>query len=277
MERGATRGEQGDWREVHGRRWMNVKGRNHGGSLFVDNLPKEMDHIWLRQSVGRDERIRDVYVSRKVRQNNPLRFGFVKTNSWGVRQAIITKLNGMRTRGNYISVSWAKFHRTGSTGITGPCQRSTSQAGRTTHDGKHLGSLSQAWRSGHEGFKESNNPNRTYKEVLEGNNRHEKDHIDMVAREPIEDHNYMNYILIEGVDVTESYDWLHKSIVAISSQPIDINGLKDWFAQHNILKSKVEVRSLGRFKCIITMETNEESMKLLNMEPKTIHPEFMNS
>ncbi|CAO2841488.1 unnamed protein product [Amaranthus hypochondriacus] len=95
---------------------LEVGGRNGSPTtLFVDNLPHGMAREWLSDIFAEFGRVEDVYISKKVRKSKKDDFAFVRFRRWRDAEAAISKLNGLLVKGKMLTVSLAKYNRSGST------------------------------------------------------------------------------------------------------------------------------------------------------------------
>ncbi|MED6191981.1 hypothetical protein PIB30_005799 [Stylosanthes scabra] len=80
-------------------------------SVFVDNLPLDTTTQWLWKAFNSTGKVVDVYLSRKFRARNPLRFAFVRYRSREEVARTIEQLNGWIIWGCKLEISESKFRR----------------------------------------------------------------------------------------------------------------------------------------------------------------------
>uniref|UniRef100_A0A7C9D911 RRM domain-containing protein n=1 Tax=Opuntia streptacantha TaxID=393608 RepID=A0A7C9D911_OPUST len=78
-------------------------------SVFVDNLPHELDRFGLKGIFQRAGSVSDVYIPQRRSRRNPTRFGFVRFWSKGDAIKSIHMLNNATVRGRKILVSMARY------------------------------------------------------------------------------------------------------------------------------------------------------------------------
>ncbi|MEK0312192.1 RNA-binding protein, partial [Candidatus Phytoplasma fabacearum] len=80
-------------------------------SVFVDYLSYKVNIQWLWDVFSRVGQVVDVYISRKIRKNNPTRFAFVRFGFRNHASRAVQLLNGNRLDGKTIVVSESKYGR----------------------------------------------------------------------------------------------------------------------------------------------------------------------
>ncbi|KAH7852442.1 hypothetical protein Vadar_024836 [Vaccinium darrowii] len=78
-------------------------------SVYVDNLPYEMDEVWLCQIFRRYGDVVDVYIPNKRSSRYNTKFGFIRFLSMEEALRAIQDLNGTLIRDFHIQVNLAKF------------------------------------------------------------------------------------------------------------------------------------------------------------------------
>ncbi|MED6106000.1 hypothetical protein PIB30_000786 [Stylosanthes scabra] len=80
-------------------------------SFFVDNLPLDASIRWLWKVFSRFGRVKDIYLSRKVRKSNPLKFAFIRFRTKEDASRAIEQLDGWIVWGCKIALSESRFRR----------------------------------------------------------------------------------------------------------------------------------------------------------------------
>ncbi|MED6138577.1 hypothetical protein PIB30_075569, partial [Stylosanthes scabra] len=88
-------------------------------SVFVDYLNYKVNIEWLWNVFSRVGQVVDVYISKKVRRNNPTRFAFVRFGFKNYASRVVQLLNGSLLDGKTIAVSEAKYGRSEIRGDSG--------------------------------------------------------------------------------------------------------------------------------------------------------------
>lgn len=78
-------------------------------SVYVDNLPFEMDEVWLRQIFKGYGEVMDVYIPKKRSSRFNTKFGFIRFLSMEEAHRAIQDLDGILIRDFNIHVNLAKF------------------------------------------------------------------------------------------------------------------------------------------------------------------------
>ncbi|KAE9444696.1 hypothetical protein C3L33_23406, partial [Rhododendron williamsianum] len=78
-------------------------------SVYVDNLPYEMDKVWLHQLFRGYSEVVDVYIPNKRSFRFNTKFGFVRFKSRVEAERAVQNLNGILIRDYYIHVNLARF------------------------------------------------------------------------------------------------------------------------------------------------------------------------
>ena len=73
-------------------------------SLFVDGLPWEMTWGWLKEIFRREGEVFDVYVSKKTRQFNSSKFGFVRYKKLEEARRAVRNMDGAMIKGRKLKV-----------------------------------------------------------------------------------------------------------------------------------------------------------------------------
>ena len=80
-------------------------------SLFVDGLPWEMTWGWLKEIFRREGEVFDVYVSKKTRQFNSSKFGFVRYKKLEEARRAVRNMDGAMIKGRKLKVFFAKYDK----------------------------------------------------------------------------------------------------------------------------------------------------------------------
>ncbi|MED6197045.1 hypothetical protein PIB30_053070 [Stylosanthes scabra] len=80
-------------------------------NIFVDNLPVDMIKEWLWNVFGRSGKVVDIYISRKIRKANPLRFAFIRYKFKDEALRTIDHLDGWIVWGCRLRLTEARYRR----------------------------------------------------------------------------------------------------------------------------------------------------------------------
>lgn len=83
-------------------------------TIFIDNLPKAMNSIWLRKMFQKLGEVVDAYVSFKARAKKDSPFGFVRFNQRTEAYNAINSHNGVGLLDKRLIVKKADYHKGGS-------------------------------------------------------------------------------------------------------------------------------------------------------------------
>ncbi|KAH7852951.1 hypothetical protein Vadar_031382 [Vaccinium darrowii] len=122
-------------------------------SVYVDNLPFEMDEVWLRQIFRGYGDVVDVFIPNKRSLRFNTKFGFVRFKSRAMALCAVQDLHGLLIRDFRIQVKLARFaHCSDSTNFKRmPCDSNVSQ-------GNPVASDFQDFNIKHSRFADANNP-----------------------------------------------------------------------------------------------------------------------
>lgn len=81
-------------------------------SVYVDNLPFEMDLVWLNQLFRGYGEVVDVFIPKKRSSRFNTKFGFVRFNSKDEALRAVQDLHGIRIRDFDIQVNRARYSQT---------------------------------------------------------------------------------------------------------------------------------------------------------------------
>ncbi|MED6181677.1 hypothetical protein PIB30_021607 [Stylosanthes scabra] len=105
--------QQGEHSRGHNRngggRWIEEETFN----VYVDNLPKDTTKQWLWRVFYEVGRVRDIYLSHKVREKNPLKFAFVRFSTREEVLRAIEHFNRWIIWGCKLWLTESKFKRSG--------------------------------------------------------------------------------------------------------------------------------------------------------------------
>ena len=88
--------DQGDWIPVinkHPRKYSNQIGGEELIMLFIDNLPEEVDHVWLKKNFSKFGIVRDVFIPRNRSIKSGNKFGFVRYECSFATNTAVEKTN----------------------------------------------------------------------------------------------------------------------------------------------------------------------------------------
>ncbi|KAH7855185.1 hypothetical protein Vadar_022226 [Vaccinium darrowii] len=83
-------------------------------TVYVDNLHRDMDVIWLQQIFSPCERVVDVFIPSKKSKSFNTKFGFIRFKRREEALRAINDLNGLLIRGFRMFVQFAKFSKSSS-------------------------------------------------------------------------------------------------------------------------------------------------------------------
>ncbi|KAH7852824.1 hypothetical protein Vadar_029715 [Vaccinium darrowii] len=200
-------------------------------TVFVDNLPRDMDAGWLRQIFSSFGRVVDVFIPLKRSSGFNTKFGFIRFKKKEEASCAIDALDGLLIRNFRILVQFAKR------------PKPTPSSAKSFHKiqvGEHNGNLVHSdhrWnpKSGVDHPKQSSSCPPSYADILRGGSK--------VARPK----------LVEGF-VTD-VDWLRKSAVGRLINYCYVNTLQDLFISNGIWDA--HIRSIGGLNVLISFDSDE--------------------
>jgi len=80
-------------------------------SIFIDNLPIDLDNLGLKKLFGSFGEVVDVYILNKVGRKSDWKYGFVIFGEFNHGKSEIEALNGESVNGHKLEVAWAKFQK----------------------------------------------------------------------------------------------------------------------------------------------------------------------
>ncbi|KAI8536896.1 hypothetical protein RHMOL_Rhmol10G0292300 [Rhododendron molle] len=80
-------------------------------SLFIDNLPKDTQKIWIYNLFSRFRKIRDLYIPNKTSKITGQQFGFVRFGNRNEAIKAAEEINGSWVWGHKLVVNLARFQR----------------------------------------------------------------------------------------------------------------------------------------------------------------------
>ncbi|KAH7834410.1 hypothetical protein Vadar_015680 [Vaccinium darrowii] len=216
-------------------------------TLFVDNLPRDMDAEWLRQIFSSFGRVEDVYIPSKRSSTFNTKFGFVRFKRNEEATQAIDALNGFLIRNFNILVQFAKYSKS-----------SPSRSDKNNSTGVHSvkpDSTSQRWKPILSGVhcNQSTSYPITYADILKGKSNGKA----------------------KMVEVKESgLDWLHMSAVGILNSYCDVNSLQDFFITNGIWDA--HIRSLGGLNVLLSFDSSEPLNSFLEDKDRVL-PKWFSS
>ncbi|KAL4306627.1 hypothetical protein AHAS_Ahas16G0197200 [Arachis hypogaea] len=215
-------------------------------SIFVDNLPKDISKRELFHLFNWTGRINDIYLSRKYKNGDIYMFAFIRYTTRGGALKAMTEMNRMRLRGKVIMVQEAKYRRTSDTTYV--------KKGRVEDDQHH--------RSKPEPMREED----TERQLSNANELPPKE----TVRSTLCKSDTKN---VEVAMVPGNLEWLQRSLVGATLEPINFNSLRKMLAI--FLPSVVRVREMGACKALLTfdsvMSADEAYTFNLNFLLQTFH------
>ena len=150
MRKGEETKRQGEWIIVQ-RRNRGLDDRNERKGMrkpevvftvFVENLPEEMDFGWLHQLFGRYGKVKDAFIPKKRSAKNGVRFGFVRFGRRDEAAEAVRRMNGICIRGCELKVKMAEYNRVGMKTKQDQALRSNEMDIGECSRGKEMGSTS---------------------------------------------------------------------------------------------------------------------------------------
>ncbi|KAE9445258.1 hypothetical protein C3L33_22844, partial [Rhododendron williamsianum] len=96
-------------------------------TVFVDNLPKDVDVDWFRQIFSSHGQVRDAFIPFKRSSRYNTKFGFIRYQTMEEASRAIHALNGVIIRNFSIQVNLARYGKAGRNNF----EAGTQAAGRT--------------------------------------------------------------------------------------------------------------------------------------------------
>ncbi|KAH7858014.1 hypothetical protein Vadar_019018 [Vaccinium darrowii] len=224
----------------------NNQGNKHNGSgnfnqslctLFIDNLPEEVDLGWLRKYFNKFGFVKDVYIPAKRSKRTGSKFGFVQYDCHVAAGVAISKSNGLWVKDKQLFAKEASFgHYAGKSALKLPSLPRTDVE-TSIHEAKedHSSNLDADF------CKVKNyNKGKSDAQVVTGvsNNLEAPDSIDIVLK-----------ISPSG------NDWLLRSAVGLLQLLISVEDLqKEFYKEHGV---NVIIRDMGGRSMLITYPNEE--------------------
>ncbi|GAB2272764.1 hypothetical protein Dimus_007584, partial [Dionaea muscipula] len=138
--------EEGEWVEVRRRR--NSKRITEKPvrivTVFVSNLPQEMDRDWLEYLFRRYDRVCDVFIPQKRAARSNAGFGFARFFSMEEASAAVTGMKDFCVRDHCLKVKLASFDRSRS--VSGLVKQKHNRDANTRTDPRKVTGLKGAYR-----------------------------------------------------------------------------------------------------------------------------------
>jgi len=80
-------------------------------SLFIDNLPIDLDNLGLKKLFSSHGEIVDVYIPSKVGRKSGRKYVFIRFGEFYHGKSAIEALNGKTMNGYKLEVAWAKYQK----------------------------------------------------------------------------------------------------------------------------------------------------------------------
>ncbi|MED6208171.1 hypothetical protein PIB30_042624 [Stylosanthes scabra] len=223
-------------------------------SVFADNLPKDVTIEWLWKVFSSTGRVIDVYLSRKVRPRNPLKFAFIRYAYREEVQRTIEQLDGWLVWGCRIRLTESRYKRG---------EKRERVAGNGTMQG--VMQQSNPIQNDRRGADRTNNGGLTYKETLV-KPKNVGPYQDGEGDDRIQTLGDSKIYLNEDCEVKEM---LNRCLVGETLEPYDLQNLEaaimdDW----SNLKG---VKMIGPMKVLLIFDTPQEAEKALDSEKLKRH------
>ena len=207
-------------------------------TLFIDSLPQGYSSQELRKLFSFHGYIEDAYVPLIQRHRVNGRFGFIEVQAWEQGERLIQEADGKEVGPMKIKVQWAKYPKR-------LCQaKRVGQFARKAEQTRN-------WMGG---FIHKNMPNDGVWRAKQQSNRA------VMKGEYVQKEKSARVIAVEAVQ--ENLEWLARSLTCISDTPRDIDALRLMISK--TFHEEIVVRDLGKFKFILTMESQEVKERLKN-------------
>ena len=209
-ERKRNRGRDREWRS---------EARNYRVfTVFVSNLPRNIDRFGLKGVFRRAGEVSDAFIPQRKAGNRTTRYGFVNFKSFRDARRSIAILNNAIIRSHRIQVEMAR-HRDVNT-------RNGQEMIRynTRHRGRRVKKI---WRR-----KEQHQQNRVV----------------------IDHGNKVEAYKIVGNTNTEAEEWLQRSIVCEAGEPIEVKTLYEDLRKAGM---QISIKAMSCYKFIITFQSSE--------------------
>ena len=188
-------------------------------TVFVDNLPEDLDQYGLKGIFKKAGQVSDTYIPRRRSGRKAHRFGFVRFNSLNETARSISMLNGSIIRRKRIRVSMAKYERT------------ERRKGR----GKYMPQT--RWNQ------------KKLKKVWQRKGSHEQNTVHIDQGCTIEAHK------IIGEQCTATMEWLQRSISCQAREPMDGIAMHTELVSKKGMQ--VQIRMLSCMQIILTFPSEQ--------------------
>ena len=220
---------------MEGERVREGRGKHQEASVFVRNLPVNLDKFGLKGIFQKIGRVWDSFIPRRREWSSQGRFGFVRYNTIEEARSSIQRFNGTRIRGNKIYVSMAQ-----------PRRRSKWMKDSVRGRNQRPARVRNDWR----------------KKV------NMQEH--QLCKFSQEDQPYK--IRLEGQINDENAGWLRRSLVCTVTEPRDLATLSSAI-MHGFGHS-IRVSALSSLKFLLTFPSQEEMEAALS-NPEELHQWFV--
>ncbi|MED6133242.1 hypothetical protein PIB30_026567 [Stylosanthes scabra] len=214
-------------------------------SVFADNPPQDATLQWLWKVFGSTGRVLDVYLSRKVRPKNPLKFAFIRYGTKEEAQKTIEQLDGWLVWGNKIRLTESRYRRDSSSDMR---NNGVQSDGRRMVGRQENGNTTEV----------ATKKDKTYKEIL------------LNAKENEAARNVEGGFGLQTLGDSKIYleedsmktDLINRSLVGETLEPYNFDELKeavigDW-------SSMIGVRMFGPMKILMIFHSAKDADEALN-------------
>ena len=203
-------------------------------SIFIYNLPYEIDKFGVAGVFRKAGRISDVYIPSHQKYKRSGKYGFVRFYSKEDAWKCINLFHGGRIRGQEISVSWAK-----------PKKQTLSPRSNWSRHQPKTAKVKKEWR----------------KKVKEGALEKEKT-TRQLHQEQQQDKELKMHAVISGQVNHELEEWLHRSLIGITAEPRDLATLSS--AVMSGYSPEIRISAISCCQFLLVFPTEEKMLEALN-------------
>ena len=198
--------------------------------LFIDNLPQNINSHDLRRFFSNHGQLADAYVPHIQRRRVQGRFGFIEVTSREQGDRVISEDDGKLFGHQRIRVQWARYLK----------RSRRSRRSMNTRLAMNNREQSTTWRA-----------------TTQAKVSHMRK--DFVKQSRVDKQSRVAKVF-KVEKVYENLEWLAKSLTCISDVPRDVEALR--IAIQGAFSEKILVRDLGKYKFLLTVDSQEIKEKL---------------
>ncbi|MED6200565.1 hypothetical protein PIB30_086431 [Stylosanthes scabra] len=208
-------------------------------SIFADNLPQDSTKQWLWKVFSSIGRVEDIFIPKKVRHNNPLKFAFIRYRTREEARRTIEHLDGWIVWGCRIRLTEARFRRS---------ETKEKVKGSTHEEDRNKAEMCNQGEKMVRG--------KTYSEILMNGSKETRGrNIDEGSR--IESKIYLE-------EYKEARERLNRCLVGETLNPFKFEELKN--ALLEVGRSLVDIKMIGPTKVLLAFPSTEEAEVALDSE-----------